>query len=197
MTSQLVVRHDQKEGSLLPWELWLNRAEERVTRADRRDVPSLSELSVCSRSVEKSESSVPSELLPAFLCNIIDPDISTEAFTLLICINTRNKMIDDAKNNNFKPKKEFCNQLSFIQSIYVEQPTNNVPLLNKWRSESCFIKTNLILKQFHLEVSENGNKIIQLKKVWLTLPCIYRKSNQGNKNVSARPHLTEGSSKSP
>lgn len=38
-----------------------------MTRADRRDVPSLSELSVCSRSVEKSESSVPSELLPAFL----------------------------------------------------------------------------------------------------------------------------------
>lgn len=49
------------------WELWLSLAEERVTRADLRDVPSLSELSVCSRSVEKSESSVPSELLPAFL----------------------------------------------------------------------------------------------------------------------------------
>lgn len=49
------------------WELWLSLAEERVTRADRREVPSLSELSVCSRSVEKSESSVPSELLPAFL----------------------------------------------------------------------------------------------------------------------------------
>lgn len=78
------VSHEAWSGrwSLLPWELWLSRAEERVTRADRRDVPSLSELSVCSRSVEKSESSVPSELLPAFLCNTIDPDISIAAFIL-------------------------------------------------------------------------------------------------------------------
>lgn len=57
----------------LPWELWLSLAEERVTRADLREVPSLSELSVCSGSVEKSESSVPSELLPAFLCNSTSP----------------------------------------------------------------------------------------------------------------------------
>lgn len=63
-----------------PWELWLSLAEERVTRADRRDVPSLSELSVCSGSVEKSESSVPSELLPAFLCNSTEPGISTGAW---------------------------------------------------------------------------------------------------------------------
>lgn len=62
-----------------------------MTRADRRDVPSLSELSVCSGSVEKSESSVPSELLPAFLCNTTDPDISTEAFKLAYCIYTIKK----------------------------------------------------------------------------------------------------------
>lgn len=114
MTSQQVVRRGQGEGSLLPWELWLSRAEERVTRADLRDVPSLSELSVCSRSVEKSESSVPSELLPAFLCNTIDPDISTEAFTLWVCINTGNKTNRDAENTKFKPKKEFNSQLPFI-----------------------------------------------------------------------------------
>lgn len=105
MTSQSAMRHRQEEGRLLPWELWLSRAEERVTRADRRDVPSLSELSVCSRSVEKSESSVPSELLPAFLCNTIDPDISTEAFTLRVCINTGN-INHDAQNTKFKPKKD-------------------------------------------------------------------------------------------
>lgn len=67
----------------LPCELWLSLAEERVTRAERRDVPSLSELSVCSGSVEKSESSVPSELLPAFLCNTADPTLAQEHLNLL------------------------------------------------------------------------------------------------------------------
>lgn len=68
-----------KETHPLPWELWLSLAEERVTRADRRDVASLSELSVCSGSVEKSESSVPSELLPAFLYNTTEADVSRDA----------------------------------------------------------------------------------------------------------------------
>lgn len=81
MTPLSTVKKSGERKTCLPWELWLSLAEERVTRADRREVPSLSELSVCSRSVEKSESSVPSELLPAFLCNTIDPDISTKAFT--------------------------------------------------------------------------------------------------------------------
>lgn len=62
-----------------------------MTRADRRDVPSLSELSVCSGSVEKSESSVPSELLPAFLCNTTDTDISTRALKLAHFIYTTKK----------------------------------------------------------------------------------------------------------
>lgn len=55
-----------QEGDV-PCELWLSLAVERVTRAGPRELASLSELSVCSMSVEKSESSVPSELLPAFL----------------------------------------------------------------------------------------------------------------------------------
>lgn len=80
----------------LPWELWLSLAEERVTRAERRDAPSLSELSVCSGSVEKSESSVPSELLPAFLCNTAHTDISTGALKLAHCTYTmkKNKLFD-------------------------------------------------------------------------------------------------------
>lgn len=49
-------------------------------------MPSLSELSVCSGSVEKSESSVPSELLPAFLYNTTDPEISTKALRSICCI---------------------------------------------------------------------------------------------------------------
>lgn len=107
------MRHGQEKRILIPWELWLSRAEERVTRADRRDVPSLSELSVCSRSVEKSESSVPSELLPAFLCNTIDPDVSTEAFTLWVCVNTGNKMNYDTENT----KKGFGLQIPFMQGV--------------------------------------------------------------------------------
>lgn len=109
MTSEQAVRYGQEEWILIPWELWLSRAEERVTRADRRDVPSLSELSVCSRSVEKSESSVPSELLPAFLCNTIDPDISTEAIILWVCVNTGNKMNHDPENT----KEGFHCQIPF------------------------------------------------------------------------------------
>ncbi len=48
-----------------PCELRLRRSEERVRRVFLTVWTSLSELSVCS--AEKSESSVPSELLPAFL----------------------------------------------------------------------------------------------------------------------------------
>lgn len=50
---------------VLPCELRLSLSEERVRRVFRTAWASLSELSVCS--AEKSESSVPSELLPAFL----------------------------------------------------------------------------------------------------------------------------------
>lgn len=64
-------------------------------------MPSLSELSVCSGSVEKSESSVPSELLPAFLYNTTEPAVSTKALNLLHCIYAtrthRNKTPLDAK----------------------------------------------------------------------------------------------------
>lgn len=50
----------------LPCELWLRRSDARVRRVLLR-LRALSEASVCSRSAEKSESSVPSELLPAVL----------------------------------------------------------------------------------------------------------------------------------
>ena len=49
----------------LPWELWLRRMDALVRRCLLAAVPSLSELLVCSRSAEESESSVPSEPLPA------------------------------------------------------------------------------------------------------------------------------------
>lgn len=90
-----------KATNYSPCELWLSLAEERVTRAERREVPSLSELSVCSGSVEKSESSVPSELLPAFLYNTTEPAVSTKALNLLHCVYAtrthRNKTPLDAK----------------------------------------------------------------------------------------------------
>lgn len=64
-------------------------------------MPSLSELSVCSGSVEKSESSVPSELLPAFLYNTTETAVSTKALNLLHCIYAtrthRNKTRLDAE----------------------------------------------------------------------------------------------------
>lgn len=50
----------------LPCELWLSRSDARVKRVLLR-LRVLSEASACSRSAEKSESSVPSELLPAVL----------------------------------------------------------------------------------------------------------------------------------
>lgn len=56
------VLHD---AGKVPWELWLRRREERVRRVVFTAWVSLSELSVCS--AEKSESSVPSELLQAVL----------------------------------------------------------------------------------------------------------------------------------
>jgi len=49
----------------LPWELWLRRVEALVRRCLFDMFPSLSELLVCSLSAEESESSVPSEPLPA------------------------------------------------------------------------------------------------------------------------------------
>lgn len=50
----------------LPWELWLRRSDARVRRVLLR-LREPSGASACSRSAEKSESSVPSELLPVVL----------------------------------------------------------------------------------------------------------------------------------
>lgn len=55
-----------KNFGCLPWELRLRRSDARVRRVLLR-LCALSETSACSRSAEKSESSVPSELLPAVL----------------------------------------------------------------------------------------------------------------------------------
>lgn len=59
----LTLKNDFK---YLPCEFWLRRSDARVRRELLR-VRDPSGASVCSRSVEKSESSVPSELLPAVL----------------------------------------------------------------------------------------------------------------------------------
>lgn len=53
-------------GGGVPCELWLRRRDKRVKRALLR-LRRFSATSACSRSAEKSESSVPSELLPAVL----------------------------------------------------------------------------------------------------------------------------------
>lgn len=65
----------------LPCEFWLRRSDARVRRELLR-VREPSCTSVCSRSVEKSESSVPSELLPAVLWTTTIKTINIVIYTV-------------------------------------------------------------------------------------------------------------------
>lgn len=73
----------------IPCEFWLRRSDARVRRELLR-VREPSCTSVCSRSVEKSESSVPSELLPAVLWKTTIKYIYI--YSDLYCVSSANKV---------------------------------------------------------------------------------------------------------
>lgn len=103
---------------MLPWELWLRRTEARVNRVFLRVFASLSELSVCSRSAEKSESSVPSELLPAFLW----------------WEDTTRERLNQGDGNNIQYKQYITYDNIRFRECLTDQPSINTILSNRLRS---------------------------------------------------------------
>lgn len=78
------LKKKRNDFKLLPCELWLRRSDARVSRELLR-VREPSGASPCSRSVEKSESSVPSELLPAVLCKTTTTTTTINTVSYTVC----------------------------------------------------------------------------------------------------------------